>query len=180
MTTISLPRITRRFPPLLPFLFAYMSGLCSFFPATRIFIFPFLLPLSLFLIALYATHHKIREIIVVFILAVFGYIAPPIPKWTQPTNHILNQIQEGKTTVVQGKIFLPPRILEDRTYYLLELESLGTPLIPVTGTVRVSVYKSHTAFKAGDRVRFNKIRLKIPRNFKNSIPLSSPAFGNQK
>ena len=167
MATISLQLITRRFPPLLPFLFAYMSGLCSFFPATRVFIFPFLLPLSLFFIALYVTHHKIREIIVVFILAVFGYMAPAIPKWTQPTNHILNQIQEGKTTVVQGKIFSPPRILEDRTYYLLELESLGTPPIPVTGTVRVSVYKSHTAFKSGDRVRFNKIRLKIPRNFKN-------------
>ena len=33
--------------------------------------------------------------------------------------------------------------------------------------MRVSLYKPHTPFAAGDRVRFNKIRLKIPRNFKN-------------
>jgi competence protein ComEC len=33
--------------------------------------------------------------------------------------------------------------------------------------VRVSVYKPHVPFKSGDRVRLHKIRLKIPRNFKN-------------
>jgi competence protein ComEC len=157
--------IVLRLPPLLPFLLAYISGLCFFFPATRLFIIPYLLPLGLFLIALYLTHHKIREAVVVLFLAGFGYMAPALPELTRPSNHILNQIKEGQTSVVQGKIFSPPRILEDRTYYLLELESLN--MRPATGTVRVSLYKPHTPFKAGDRVQFNKIRLKIPRNFKN-------------
>ena len=84
---------------------------------------------------------------------------------TRPSNHILNHIQEGHTTSVTGRIISSPRILKDRTYYLLELESVDTR--SVTGMVRVSVYKPHTPFTAGDRVRFNKIRLKIPRNFKN-------------
>jgi competence protein ComEC len=159
--------VVHRLPPLLPFLFAYMSGLCAYFPATRLFIAPWLLPTGLFLMALYLTHHVMRETIAVLVLAGIGYLAPALPGLTRPSNHILNHIQEGQTTVVQGKIFSPPRILKDRTYYQLELESLGTPSIPVTGTVRVSLYKPHTTFKAGDRVRFNKVRLKIPRNFKN-------------
>jgi competence protein ComEC len=154
-----------RLPPLLPYLLAYMSGICIFFPATRLFIAPFLLPLFLLLISLYLTHRKIRGYLFVLVFAGFGSMAPAIPDWVRPSNHILNQIQEGQTTVVEGKIFSSPRILKDRTYYLLELESLGTS--PATGTVRVSVYKPHSTFKAGDRVRLNKIRLKIPRNFKN-------------
>jgi competence protein ComEC len=163
----SLRPAVHRLPPLLPFLLAYMSGICSSFPGTRAFIVPYLLPLLLFLLALYFTHHRIREFIIVLVFAGFGYLAPALPDLTRPSNHILNHIQEGQTTTVEAKIFSSPRVLKDRTYYLLELESLGTPSIPVTGAVRVSVYKPHTPFKAGDRVRFNKIRLKIPRNFKN-------------
>ncbi len=102
---------------------------------------------------------------IVLFLAGFGFLAPSFTDLTRPSNHILNHIEEGRTTAVEGRLVSTPRVLEDRTYYLLELESLGTR--PITGTARVSVYKPHTVFKAGDRVRFNKIRLKIPRNFKN-------------
>ncbi len=163
-------RPARRLPPLLPFFLAYMSGLCGFFPATRQFIVPGLLPLGLLLFALFLTHHKTcklsRKSFIVFFLAGFGFLAPSFADLTRPSNHILNHIEKGRTTAVEGRLFSPPRILENRTYYLLELESLGAS-IPVTGTLRVSVYKPHAVFKAGDRVRFNKIRLKIPRNFKN-------------
>ena len=38
------PLTARQHPPILPFLLAYMSGLCGFFPATRHFIAPGLLP----------------------------------------------------------------------------------------------------------------------------------------
>ncbi len=159
-----------RRPPILPFLLAYMSGLCGFFPTTRQFIAPYILPLVLFFLALFFTHRKTRlswKIIIVVFLAGCGYIAPALPDLTRPANHILNHIQEGQTTTIQGRLVSSPRILSDRTYYMLELESLGTPATPITGTVRVSIYKPHAAFKAGDLVRFNKIRLKIPRNFKN-------------
>ena len=161
------PALLERPPPSLPFLLAYMSGLCGFFPATRQFIVPGLLPLCLFLFALYLAHHKVRKLssIVVFMLAGFGTLTPALPELTRPANHILNHIQEGKTTSVEGKIYSSPLVLVDRTYYLLEMESLNTQ--PITGTARISVYKPHTTFKSGDRVRFNKIRLKIPRNFKN-------------
>jgi competence protein ComEC len=161
------PTLLERPPPSLPFLLAYMSGLCVFFPATRQFIAPGSLPLCLFLFALYLVHHKARKLssIVVLLLAGFGTLTPTLPELTRPSNHILNHIQEGKTTSIEGKIYSSPRVLADRTYYLLELESLNTR--STTGTVRVSVYKPHTVFKAGDRVRFNKLRLKIPRNFKN-------------
>jgi competence protein ComEC len=163
------PPLLERPPPILPFLLAYMSGLCVFFPATRQFIVPGSLPLCLFLFALYLVHHKARKLslksIVVLLLAGFGTLTPTLPELTRPANHILNHIQEGKTISVEGKIYSSPRVLVDRTYYLMELESLNTQSI--SGTVRVSVYKPHTVFKAGDRVRFNKVRLKIPRNFKN-------------
>ena len=155
----------RRSPPLLPFLLAYMSGLCGFFPATRQFIVPGLLPLGFFLSALFLTHHKTRESLIVLFLAGFGFLAPSFADLTRPSNHILNHIEEGKTVTVEGRLLSSPRVLADRTYYQLELESLTTR--PTTGTVRVSVYKPHTVFKVGDRVRFGKIRLKIPRNFKN-------------
>ncbi len=102
---------------------------------------------------------------IVLFLAGFGFLAPSFTDLTRPSNHILSHIEEGRTTAVEGRLVSTPRVLEDRTYYLLELESLDTK--PITGTVRVSVYKPHSVFKAGDRVRFNKIRLKIPRNFKN-------------
>ncbi|MDE0848378.1 MAG: hypothetical protein OSA44_06170 [Nitrospinaceae bacterium] len=52
------PLTARQHPPILPFLLAYMSGLCGFFPATRHFIAPGLLPLGLFLFALFLTHRK--------------------------------------------------------------------------------------------------------------------------
>ena len=55
------PLTARQHPPILPFLLAYMSGLCGFFPATRHFIAPGLLPLGLFLFALFLTHRKTRE-----------------------------------------------------------------------------------------------------------------------
>ena len=57
----------RRSPPLLPFLLAYMSGLCGFFPATRQFIVPGLLPLGFFLSALFLTHHKTRKSFIVLL-----------------------------------------------------------------------------------------------------------------
>ena len=131
----------RRHPPILPFLLAYMSGLCVFFPATRHFIAPGLFPFGLFLFALFLTHRKTRELsresIIVLFLVVLGTLTPALPDFTRPSNHILNHIQEGRTTPVQGKLFSSPRVLADRTYYLLELESLGTT--PVTGTVRADV-----------------------------------------
>ena len=167
--TVSLPSAVRH--PLLLFLLAYLSGLCIFFPTTRFFIAPYFLPLSLFLLALFILHYQTRkttsQYILIFFLAGLGYLAPLLPDITRPSNHILNQIQEGQSTSVQGKIFAPPRILKDRTYYRLQLESLGTPPVATSGTVRVSVYKPHVPFKSGDRVRLHKIRLKIPRNFKN-------------
>ncbi len=163
------PTLLERPPPILPFLLAYLSGVCVFFPATRQFIIPGSLPLCLFLFALFLVRHKARKIyresITILLLAGFGYLAPTLPESTRPSNHILNHIQEGKTTSVEGKIYSSPRVLADRTYYLLELESLNTR--PTTGTMRVSVYKPHAVFKSGDQVRFNKVRLKIPRNFKN-------------
>jgi competence protein ComEC len=140
-----------------------------FFPATRQFILQGSLPLCFLLFALYLVHHKARklslEAIVVLLLAGFGVLTPTLPELSRPANHIFNRIQEGKTISVEGKIYSSPRVLVDRTYYLLELESLNTQSI--SGTARVSVYKPHVVFKAGDRVRFNKVRLKIPRNFKN-------------
>ncbi len=168
---VALPPAARWPPPILPLLLAYMSGTCSFFPATRHFIAPGLLPLALFFFALLLTHRELRKLsrksIVIFLLAGLGYMVPALPELTRPANHILNHVQEGQTTAVQGRIFSPPRVLGDRTYYLLELESLGAASTPVTGTAQVSLYKPHPLFAAGDRVRFNKVRLKIPRNFKN-------------
>ncbi len=153
-------------PPILPYLLAYMSGLCGYFPFIRQFIVPGLLPLCLFLCALLLFHHKSNKLFFIILLCIgFGYIAPSFPNLFRPSNHILNHIQEGKTTSIQGKLYSPPRILEDRTYYRVELESLNNQT--VTGTARVSVYKPHNVFKPGDRIQFNKIRLKIPRNFRN-------------
>jgi len=153
-------------PPVLPFLLAYMSGICGYFPLTRKFVGPGLLPLCGLLLALFLVHYKNRKIIPIIVLLAFsGYLTPSLPDLNRPSNHILNHIQEGKTTSIEGRLYTSPRILKDRTYYRIRLDSLNNQ--PVTGTAQVSVYKPHNVFKPGDRIQFNKIRLKVPRNFRN-------------
>ena len=70
---------------------------------------------------------------------------------------------------MEGRLYSPPQILEDRTYYLLEVKSIETQTgaKKVSGKARIAVYKPHDPLQAGDKVRFAKVRLKIQKNFKN-------------
>lgn len=111
---------------------------------------------------------------------IFGLLYPG-KTFTKP-NNIIHHIKEGKTTALEGRLYDPPQILEDRTFYLLEAESIETENgeKKVSGKVRIAVYKSHAFLQAGDKIRFEKIRLKIPRNFKNPGRFDYRSYLNSK
>ena len=157
-------------PPLLPFLLAFIAGLIG--DEAKHFIAPYhacIFTLALSLFFLYRSTQKPSSIkfATLALLFLFGWFYPG-EKTADPHN-ISHHIKEGEITTLQGRLYTPPQVQEDRTYYLLEAETIEarTGTRNVSGKVRVAVYKPHKLLQSGYKVRFEKIRLKIPRNFKN-------------
>lgn len=152
--------------PLLPFFLMYLAGILTAFPSARNFLLPGLLPLALVVVVLYRRTFSWRPWVLLALFYGFGLLAPIT---SHPPNHITHHLQENQTGEVIGKITETPVVFPDRTRYTVELVSVqytGDPL-PVSGFARISSFATENAFHLGDIVRFKKIRLKLPRNFKN-------------
>ncbi len=172
-----------RVPPILPFLLAFIAGLLG--NVAKFFIAPYLACLITLVLAVFflnrstgnISHNKTATLVLLF---AFGLLYPG--KGSPPPNNIVHYIKEGKTTSVEGKLYSPPQVLEDRTFYLLEVESVETETgaKKVSGRARIAVYKPHDLLQAGDKVRFEKVRLKIPRNFKNPGRFDYRSYLNSK
>ncbi len=172
-----------RIPPILPFLLAFIAGLLG--NEAKHFIAPYLacsftLGLSLFFFYRSTANPSYKKTAILALLFLFGLIYQS-QNTARPEN-VARHIEEGKLTAVQGKLFSPPQVLEDRTFYLLETESIDTKTgtEKVSGRVRIAVYKPHDLLQSGDKVRFEKIRLKIPRNFKNPGRFDYHSYLNSK
>jgi competence protein ComEC len=106
---------------------------------------------------------------VLVLLFPLGFSAPGWQDRLRPEHHIWNHLQEGQRTVVEGWLEEAPVVFKDKVRYRVRLEQIaytGSP-VTVTGTARITLYQAENRFHIGDRLRFNRIKLKRPRNFKN-------------
>ncbi len=172
-----------RVPPILPFLLAFIAGLLG--NVAKFFIAPYLacvftLILAIFFLNRSINHISQNKIAILVLLFVFGLLYPG--KGSLPLDNIAHHIKEGKTTSVEGRLYSSPQVLEDRTFYLLDVESVETEAgaKKVSGRARIAIYKPHEILQAGDKVRFEKVRLKIPRNFKNPGRFDYASYLNAK
>lgn len=159
-----------RVPPILPFLLAFIAGLLG--NVAKFFIAPYLACIVTLILAIFFLNRSTENIshnrtAILVLLFAFGLLYPE--KNSLPLDNLVHQVEEGKITSVEGRLYSPPQVLEDRTFYLLEVESIETKTgtKKVSGRARIAVYKPHDLLQAGDKIRFAKVRLKIPRNFKN-------------
>jgi competence protein ComEC len=170
-------------PPILPFLLAFIAGLLG--KVAIFFIAPYLACVITLILAFFFLNRSTGNIshiktATLALLFAFGLLYPE--KGSPPLDNIVQHIKEGKTTSVEGKLYSPPQVLEDRTFYLLEVESIETETgtKKVSGRARIAIYKPHDLLQAGDKVRFAKVRLKIPRNFKNPGRFDYRSYLNSK
>lgn len=160
--------------PLLPYFLVYLSGILGALPASQNFLFPYFLSLATAVTGafLFARSHRKLSVQswVIVLLFPLGFSAPGWQDQLRPDHHILNHVQEGQRAVVIGWVEESPTVFPKKVQYSVRLEIITYPEsdpVPVTGTARITLYQPDNPFRAGDRVRFQNIRLKRPRNFKN-------------
>jgi len=169
-------------PPLVPFFLAYVGGVLAALPASRDFLFPFALPVALALAALWMTRRQTpaRRLIVLLFLPL-GALLPGVSGGDGPANHVLHHLNDGARATVEGRLYEPPRVFPDRVRFTVELSSLDYDgkRQEVSGRARITLYLLDTPAEtvrqlaettlpqAGDRVRFDRMRLRRPKNFNN-------------
>ncbi len=160
--------------PLLPYFLVYLSGILAALPASQNFLFPYFLSLATavtgsFLFARSRPKRKARAMLLVLLFPL-GFSAPGWQDQLRPEHHIWNHLEGGQRAVVEGWLEETPTVLKDKVRYRVRLQQItykdSTP-VPVTGTARITLYQPENRFRIGDRLRFNRIKLKRPRNFKN-------------
>ena len=160
--------------PLLPYFLVYLSGLLAALPASQNFLFPYFLSLvtaiaGAILFARSRLNPPLKAIVLVLLFPL-GFSAPGWQDRLRPDHHILNHVQEGQRTVVEGWVEEMPTVYPDKVQYRVHLEQLtykDSLPIHVTGTARITLYQSENPFRVGDRLRIHRIKLKRPHNFKN-------------
>ena len=162
--------------PLLPYLLAWLGGTLASLPAAVRFVFPHALPLGCALtgaVLLFRSRRWTPARVLAFcVLLPAGFFAPG---WTDrflPENHVLRHLDETRRASVTGRIEQLPQQTPERVRFQVDLEILdyGNGSIEVSGRAQITLYSTDPArsgLKAGDRVRFEQVRLKRPRNFKN-------------
>ena len=160
--------------PLLPYFLVYLSGILASLPASQNFLFPYFLSLAtagtgVFLFVQSRTALSVQSVLLV-VLFPLGFSAPGWQDRLKPDDHIWNHVQEGEHAVVEGWIEEMPTVFSDKVQYHVQLEQITykeSAPVRVSGTARITLYQPKNPFRAGDRLRFKRIRLKRPRNFKN-------------
>jgi competence protein ComEC len=160
--------------PLLPYFLVYLSGILAALSASQNFLFPYFLPLATaitgaFLFARSRPKFLVKSLVLVLLFPL-GFSAPGWQDRLRPEHHILNHLQGGERAVVEGWVEEMPTVFPDKVRYRVRLEQItykGSLPVRVTGTARITLYQSENPFRMGDRLQFNRIKLKRPRNFKN-------------
>ena len=160
--------------PLLPYFLVYLSGILTALPASQNFLFPYFLSLATatsgaFLFTRSRPSHPLASIVLILLFPL-GFTAPGWQDRLRPDHHILNHVQEGERAWVEGWIEDTPTVYPDKVQYRLRLEQISyqkSNPVRVTGIARITLYQKANPFHKGDRLRFNRIKLKRPRNFKN-------------
>jgi competence protein ComEC len=162
--------------PLLPYFLTYCSGILASIPEGRDYLLPWLLPVSTAVCGIYLfskrkIHQRIWKWLFFFLLIPLGYFLPHWQFSDRPASHISFHLEETKKASIEAIIIESPKQFEGKVQYNLELETIHYPtsnfLKLVSGRARVTLYQPENNFLAGDRIRIEKIRLKLPRNFSN-------------
>ncbi|QPJ66652.1 MAG: DNA internalization-related competence protein ComEC/Rec2 [Candidatus Nitrohelix vancouverensis] len=158
--------------PLLPFLFCLLSGFGLEFPELYDYLLPGLWPLF-FIAAGYALFRlngfslAVACIASTSLVALGFYLAQASPP---ADDHVTRHIQPQTHAEVEGILYATPTAMEDRIVFRLRLLSIKykNKKIETSGVARITLYENEApALLPGDRVIFKKIRLKLPRNFRN-------------
>ncbi|MFQ5716269.1 MAG: ComEC/Rec2 family competence protein, partial [Nitrospinales bacterium] len=162
--------------PLLPFFLAYVAGISAALPASRNFLPLFGVPLAaagaaFFLAAELKKFKRGRNVRWALLggFLIFGFLAPGLPQYFMPENHVLRHLKEGEPAGATGRIVEVLEASSTRARYVVELTEIryGETAIPVSGRARISQYSPKNFLRPGDVARISKARLKRPRNFKN-------------
>ncbi|CAI2717794.1 DNA internalization-related competence protein ComEC/Rec2 [Nitrospina watsonii] len=159
---------------LLPYFLFYLTGLFAAYPASHDFLFAGALPGVALAAAVWLTrqHRATRwwQYFLFALLITWGATASMRDTALRPADHILNHIEDGRRADLTGIVTQPPRYYPDRVRYAIDVESLhydGEEPVAVSGRARITLYEAESNVRTGDRVRFDRVRLKRPRNFKN-------------
>jgi len=152
---------------------AYLAGVLAAFPASRDFILPYLIPVGVFLLGMFALQKPVRMKLVPALLLVLltatGYLWPTWKETHHPQNHILNLLQSGQRADIEGVIAQSPLHYPNRIQFVVTLDSIqyGNSPVPCEGQARITLYQADSELQLGDRLRVRQVKLKKPRNFKN-------------
>ncbi|VAX30619.1 hypothetical protein MNBD_NITROSPINAE05-212, partial [hydrothermal vent metagenome] len=162
---------------LLPFFLSYLGGLLTALPPAAHFLWPFLLPALVagagWMMIAGRKKQSPRNWVLLIVLLTAGYFSPALSEFSKTPSTILNHIDESRrTSTLVGKLIEAPEQLLHKTRFeveVIELETKGQRT-KATGRVRLTHYHPELvkiSLRAGDLVRFSKVRLKHPRNFRN-------------
>ncbi len=161
---------------LLPFFLSYLGGLLAAFPKSAHFLWPYLLPAlvagSGWVMVAGRKKQPLRNWVFLALLLLVGYFSPTVSEFSRSQNNLLNHIDESRRSTLVGILVDPPERLEHKMRFLVEVLELKTKeqRKKVSGRVRLTHYHPElieNSLQAGDLVRFSRVRLKHPRNFKN-------------
>lgn len=157
--------------PLIPLLISYLTGLLvgNYFhlpTGPTLIVTAALLFVLLFTILLERKHASAVFLPAIFILIGCLFINPYIHPQL-PNNHVSNFLKNDYLNV-QGTLYNPPKLLEDRSRLYVKAERIyvNGGYTEVTGRILLTIGETGTHLKYGDRVRFI-CRLRRPRNFHN-------------
>ncbi len=156
----------------MPFFFSLLSGFGLEFPELYNYLLPGLWPLFFatagYLLFRLNRFSLLSACITSTTLVALGfYLAQASPT---TDDHVTRHIQPQSHAEVEGILYAAPTSMEDRVIFRLRLLSIKYKgeKIKTSGIARITLYENEApALQPGDRVIFKKIRLKLPRNFRN-------------
>lgn len=143
--------------PLLKGLTFYISGIIF----STVLDLHYMYSLIILLIALFVTiylylkeQYKAAGISLLLTLFMLGWFRSDISQKPFPPNHIENLARQGGRVILYGKIADEPDIREDRTYMVIEADSVMIRgyMIPTSGRTRASVISGGSRFDHSDYV----------------------------
>ncbi|MBI5184958.1 MAG: DNA internalization-related competence protein ComEC/Rec2 [Nitrospinae bacterium] len=126
----------------------------------------------IFIAAFYCVKRKIAGwgiFLAAFSFFVHGQIIQTSPAYPPDLSHVYYQAARPQKLELVGVVDSLPAKLERKTRIIVKGERLysGKEWLAVSGDIRIDLYGEAPDLRYGDRVRFSKVKLSRPRNFRN-------------
>jgi len=157
--------------PLLPILLSYLFGLIVGYYITipRIILLSSIFgSLLLYIITIIINKKRLSLTMPIITFNLLGILflnssrSPHLPQ-----NHIVHYLTEKKM-ILEGILYRPPELSLDKTRLYIQMEKIikRNKIIPINGSLLLTIKEKLKLFNYGDRVRFFT-RIRYPRNFNN-------------